>query len=120
MLKSRERAKETIIEGMINFKEYLKDYWKERCEKVVLWETENNITNRQKRKKVINSSEKERKTKEHKEKDNNKISDSEEISKSKYNRIEQIEKNTMHKFRMWIKLGCKYNINYSYRYNNYI
>ena len=29
MLKSRERARETIIEGMVSFKEYLKDYWKE-------------------------------------------------------------------------------------------
>ncbi|RHZ79746.1 hypothetical protein Glove_141g42 [Diversispora epigaea] len=51
ILKSREKARETIIEGMVSFKEYLKDYWKERCEKVAAWETENNITNKSKRQK---------------------------------------------------------------------
>ena len=116
MLKSRERARETIIEGMVNFKEYLKNHWKEQCEKVALWETENNITNRLKRKKKGKSS----LNKEGKMLEYNDRSDLVESNEGKYNKLEQIEKNTMYKFRVWINLGCKYNDNYSYRYNNYI
>jgi len=122
MLKSRRKAKESIIEGMISFKEYLKDYWKERCEKVVLWETENNITNKLKRqKKEKNFSKKSRgKMKRCSDKNIDNSSELVESIEGKYNKIELIEKSTMYKFRTWINLGCKYDINYNYRYNHYI
>ncbi|CAG8826093.1 17326_t:CDS:1, partial [Dentiscutata erythropus] len=93
MLKSRGKAKESIIEGMISFKEYLKDYWKERCEKVVLWETENNITNKLKRqKKGENFYNSRRKMKRCSDKNIDSSSASVESIGGKYNKIELIEK----------------------------
>ena len=61
-----------------------------------------------------------REIREYKGKNNNKNIELIENNKGKYSKIEQIEKNMIHNFRMWINLGCKYNNNYSYIYNNYI
>ncbi|RHZ78058.1 hypothetical protein Glove_168g161 [Diversispora epigaea] len=101
ILKSRGKAREAIIEGM--------------------WHGKLNITNKSKRqKKGKNIKKKGEKKKGCNENNINYISESGKSNEGKYNRIEQIEKNTMYKFRMWVNLGSKYNINYSYRYNKYI
>ncbi|RHZ88857.1 hypothetical protein Glove_21g265 [Diversispora epigaea] len=49
-LKSKIKAREAVIEGIGKFKEYLHECWKERCERVIEWELQNNITNKIKRK----------------------------------------------------------------------
>jgi hypothetical protein len=43
------KAKKIIIDAMEEFQQILKQIWKERCDKVIEWEVNNGITNKDKR-----------------------------------------------------------------------
>ncbi|RHZ87647.1 hypothetical protein Glove_33g120 [Diversispora epigaea] len=46
---TKVKAKKIIIDAMEEFQQILKQIWKERCDKVIEWEVNNGITNKDKR-----------------------------------------------------------------------
>jgi phage-related minor tail protein len=125
LLKSRFKAREVIIEGMGKFKEYLREYWKERCEKVVEWEKSNNITNKIKRQKKDKSNTDNINNENanlNREENNIDIKVNKKGEKEKERETKQsILKFTLHSLERWVKDGSYgYNTNYCYRYYNFI
>ena len=131
-LRSKIKAREAIFEGICKFKEYLHEYWKERCERVIEWELQNNITNKVKKRKDKNNNNNNNININRKDnidteltEEINRNRDSQIIAREEKKEIERetkkiIERYTVHNLETWIKYGSYYNTNYCYRYHNFI
>lgn len=130
LLKSKIKARRVVIEGVGKFKEHLHECWKERCERVIEWELQNNITNKVKKRKNRNSNNNNINREENiidtelNEEINidrdNQITAREEKKEMEKEMKKVIEEYTVHNLETWIKYGSYYNINYCYRYHNFI
>jgi hypothetical protein len=140
ILRSKILARKAVIEGVGKFKEYLHKCWKERCERVIEWELQNNITNKVKKNKVKkiknknnnnnnnnndNINRKENNTNTESNEGINRNRDNQIIVREEKKEMEKetkkiIEKYTVHNLETWIKYGSYYNINYCYRYHDFI
>ncbi|RHZ64813.1 hypothetical protein Glove_320g11 [Diversispora epigaea] len=130
-LRSKIKAREAVFEGICKFKEYLHKYWKERCERVIEWELQNNITNKVKQRKDKNNNNNNNNI--NREEDNidteltkeiNRNRDNQIIAREEKKKIERetkkiIERYTVHNLETWIEYGSYYNTNYCYRYLNF-